>query len=483
MADQIPTGLAPEVLKNTRFKVCLNLPSEDDCRAMAKTMAMDEHRQRIIPGLEKGECLVFGHGDDAPIMLRVPGLRVKRCCHVFCHHVERTGLEPLEGKSFKEGDEVLLTQQDNQKQNGVWQVGGSSWTRPADLGHGQSAAGVVIELHDQPAGRQEYWRLCPNSDGHVVGQQCLMYDQVKLQSVDNTIRGDLSDSLESRRARETAQDSSFQSFFARSVLSWIVSTDEDALNVMREAWIDINARIREQVSPATDESRLRRLLIEHASFRWADKRGCDYGWSFTMVEDLAQKLVHAIQACADLEILSERIRSHGHENDGDPSICSDGEDEQEELRRKCENLFKNRLAEFRRYAVESHRRKTDPFANCEHFCPGSREDKFCFYRFAAAEALERLDFSRWKYSEIEEQTIADTFVREVRDAQRAILQVDMFDVTHAREVQDVAVNCFLQQWLSEQQESSARIIDSVSKIRNSTHQSDAQGARKNVQQR
>lgn len=71
IADQVPVRLAPDVLKNTNLKIAHRTVAEDDRRALAGTMAMDEAQARALTTLGVGEAAVFSAGDDGPLLVHV----------------------------------------------------------------------------------------------------------------------------------------------------------------------------------------------------------------------------------------------------------------------------------------------------------------------------------------------------------------------------------------------------------------------------
>lgn len=71
IADQVPTRLAPEVLKNTNLKIAHRTVARDDREALAATMAMDDERSLALATLTKGQAGVFAEGDDAPLLIAV----------------------------------------------------------------------------------------------------------------------------------------------------------------------------------------------------------------------------------------------------------------------------------------------------------------------------------------------------------------------------------------------------------------------------
>jgi DNA helicase HerA-like ATPase len=74
IADQVPTRLVPEVLKNTNLKITHRLVAADDRAAVAATMAMDDAQSLYLATLTNGVAAVFGEGDDAPLLVEIDRL-------------------------------------------------------------------------------------------------------------------------------------------------------------------------------------------------------------------------------------------------------------------------------------------------------------------------------------------------------------------------------------------------------------------------
>ncbi|MFJ2750600.1 ATP-binding protein [Streptomyces sp. NPDC087297] len=72
IADQVPTRLAPDVLKNTQLKIAHRTVAADDRLALATTMGMDAAQSEALVSLEVGRAAVFGYGADAPVLVQVP---------------------------------------------------------------------------------------------------------------------------------------------------------------------------------------------------------------------------------------------------------------------------------------------------------------------------------------------------------------------------------------------------------------------------
>lgn len=75
IADQIPTKLAPDVIKNTNVKIAHRVVAREDREALAGAMAMDDSQAASLSALTTGQAAVFAsHGkeaDDAPVMVAV----------------------------------------------------------------------------------------------------------------------------------------------------------------------------------------------------------------------------------------------------------------------------------------------------------------------------------------------------------------------------------------------------------------------------
>jgi len=75
IAEQIPTKLAPDVIKNTALKIMHRVVANDDREAMGGAMNLNRQQQRQVVSLGKGEAVVHGGGDysdDNPMLIQVP---------------------------------------------------------------------------------------------------------------------------------------------------------------------------------------------------------------------------------------------------------------------------------------------------------------------------------------------------------------------------------------------------------------------------
>src|SRR5690606_7292116 len=71
-AEQIPTKLVSDVVKNTALKVVHRLPAEDDRQLVGAAMNLSEEQSRQVVSLPPGDAAVFADGMDRPLRVRVP---------------------------------------------------------------------------------------------------------------------------------------------------------------------------------------------------------------------------------------------------------------------------------------------------------------------------------------------------------------------------------------------------------------------------
>ena len=72
IAEQIPTKLTPEVVKNTNLKILHRLVAEDDRKVMCATMNISERESGKITALSSGEAAVYSEGDWGAYHVKVP---------------------------------------------------------------------------------------------------------------------------------------------------------------------------------------------------------------------------------------------------------------------------------------------------------------------------------------------------------------------------------------------------------------------------
>jgi DNA helicase HerA-like ATPase len=72
VAEQIPTKLVPDVIKNTALKVVHRLPAFDDRHVVGAAMNLDADQSREVVSLPPGVAAVFADGMDRPLRIRIP---------------------------------------------------------------------------------------------------------------------------------------------------------------------------------------------------------------------------------------------------------------------------------------------------------------------------------------------------------------------------------------------------------------------------
>jgi hypothetical protein len=72
VAEQIPSKLVPDVIKNTAVKIVHRLPAKDDRDAVGATMNITDAQSQFLVTLTPGEGAVFTDGMDFPHLIRMP---------------------------------------------------------------------------------------------------------------------------------------------------------------------------------------------------------------------------------------------------------------------------------------------------------------------------------------------------------------------------------------------------------------------------
>lgn len=72
IADQIPTKLASDTLKNTNLKIVHRIVMEEDRQAIGRAMHMSDEQINYLSALRRGYAAVYAEGDNHPKMIRFP---------------------------------------------------------------------------------------------------------------------------------------------------------------------------------------------------------------------------------------------------------------------------------------------------------------------------------------------------------------------------------------------------------------------------
>lgn len=71
IAEQIPTKIIPDVVKNTAVQIMHRLPARDDRELIGAAMNMDPEQMGYVVGLGRGEAAAFAEGMDRPLLVKV----------------------------------------------------------------------------------------------------------------------------------------------------------------------------------------------------------------------------------------------------------------------------------------------------------------------------------------------------------------------------------------------------------------------------
>lgn len=72
IADQLPTAMAPEVVKNTSLKIGLRLTAQDERETLGSTMSADSLQKEQMATFEPGFCLAGYEGLLKPFRVKIP---------------------------------------------------------------------------------------------------------------------------------------------------------------------------------------------------------------------------------------------------------------------------------------------------------------------------------------------------------------------------------------------------------------------------
>lgn len=108
IAEQIPSKLTPDAIKNTNLKILHRIVAEDDRNTMGGAMNLDDAHKRYVTTLRTGQGVVYAEGADRPYLVevfpfkrnsvkgRVTDKQVRGAMHAFCR---QPVYEPLPGYS------------------------------------------------------------------------------------------------------------------------------------------------------------------------------------------------------------------------------------------------------------------------------------------------------------------------------------------------------------------------------------------------
>lgn len=94
VSEQIPTKLAPEIIKNSNLKIMHRIVAKEDREVMGESMNMGQHQQRHTVSLKTGRAICFQEGMDRPVKIISPLSATKKdSCYmtgeVLCQTMDR----------------------------------------------------------------------------------------------------------------------------------------------------------------------------------------------------------------------------------------------------------------------------------------------------------------------------------------------------------------------------------------------------------
>lgn len=72
IADQMPTKLAPDVLKNTNIKICHRIVTKEDRELLGSAMNMNSEQIEAISMFRTGYAAMYSEGDSRPALVKLP---------------------------------------------------------------------------------------------------------------------------------------------------------------------------------------------------------------------------------------------------------------------------------------------------------------------------------------------------------------------------------------------------------------------------
>lgn len=376
IAEQIPTKLSPDAIKNTSLKIMHRLVSEEDRLAMGGAMNMDEHQLKYLTGLRKGFAAVYTEGDDAPTLVQIPHVKNNDAASTSMITIEQ--FEPAIPIKVHEDnlmDSIELISKDEDEldikvgpvvvenlditiEDGVYTgqtedtPESSSDILKIDAHEVQSELPeIIVEVQDVASNADETISLNKHdlpigSDSRVINQMKHFRQSLELKEVfypSLTRCPTCEGPCEHRSpALRIASDSAVQIAFRKFVLSLLVS-EENVIGKLD----DIFAVARRTGALSHNDKTVKQLslrLLANDYFRWL---GSQYAWPYDQVQQLQSNVVKI------LEDGLETISSSGD------SISPIGLDYAQKMYRQlCERAF-------------------DPYQQCQKVC----DHNLCQFRY------------------------------------------------------------------------------------------------------
>lgn len=75
IADQLPTAIAPQAVKQTNVKILMRVTARDDREEMGATMDLDEDQMHQVVNFKTGHAYLYHEGEDHVRMVRLPNFK------------------------------------------------------------------------------------------------------------------------------------------------------------------------------------------------------------------------------------------------------------------------------------------------------------------------------------------------------------------------------------------------------------------------
>jgi len=102
IAEQIPTKLAPDAIKNTNLKIIHRLVAADDREILALATNMDQAQNRFVGTLPPGRATVFSEQTDHPLLIEVQDYKKKRLSAFVSDADVANGMKSIIARPFFE---------------------------------------------------------------------------------------------------------------------------------------------------------------------------------------------------------------------------------------------------------------------------------------------------------------------------------------------------------------------------------------------
>lgn len=105
-------------------------------------------------------------------------------------NITLSGLQTIDGIALAARDRVLVKDQTDASENGIWLAQTGAWTRSADFdGSLDIVKGTLVSVHSGAAGANSYWRVT-TADGAVIGTDDISFAAGLLSSASSVISED-----------------------------------------------------------------------------------------------------------------------------------------------------------------------------------------------------------------------------------------------------------------------------------------------------